>query len=180
MYTCPHTHGSGEWCGLEGCLIYCVQGNTRNARLARKSREVTSPAVGRRANPDVSEKDGTLQPAYYHLDLRPLVGPATCTYDTWTDVGDDGVKITGKSCSLLRNCEMSSNCGAASLSNKPSLTILSSTRMCAVQARPGSNSYICERLSWRVRQANFQNRARACRGCLFVQTKVHTIPYYRI
>ena len=48
------THGSGEWWGLEECLIYCVHWNTRNARLARKSRAVTSPAAGRSVNPDVS------------------------------------------------------------------------------------------------------------------------------
>ena len=51
------TYGSGEWWGLEECLMYCVHWNTRNARLARKSLAVTSPAAGRRVNPDVSGEE---------------------------------------------------------------------------------------------------------------------------
>ncbi len=45
------THGSGVYMGLEPCLIYCVEWNTRNARPARKSRDDSSPATGLRVNP---------------------------------------------------------------------------------------------------------------------------------
>jgi len=51
-----YTHGSGEWCGLELCLTYWVHWNTLKARLARKSRAVTSPAAGRKVKPEVPKK----------------------------------------------------------------------------------------------------------------------------
>lgn len=45
------TYGSGENSGFELCRTYWVHWNTRNARLARKSRALTSPAAGLRLNP---------------------------------------------------------------------------------------------------------------------------------
>jgi hypothetical protein len=41
------------------CLTYCVLWNTRNARLAKKSRAVSRPAAGRRVKPVCSEKGNT-------------------------------------------------------------------------------------------------------------------------
>lgn len=45
------TYGSGVWNGDVLWRMYCVLWNTRNARLARKSRAVNKPAAGRRVNP---------------------------------------------------------------------------------------------------------------------------------
>ena len=49
------SYGSGEWCGMEECLTYCVHWKTLNAKLAKKSRAVMSPAAGRSVKPDVSK-----------------------------------------------------------------------------------------------------------------------------
>jgi len=46
-----HTHGSTVWSGLEPWRMYCVHWNTRNARLARKSRALSNPATGRSWKP---------------------------------------------------------------------------------------------------------------------------------
>jgi hypothetical protein len=51
------TYGSGVWYGEDVCLTYCVLWNTRNARLAKKSRAVSRPAAGRRVNPVCSETE---------------------------------------------------------------------------------------------------------------------------
>lgn len=42
------------------CRTYWVLWKTRNARLARKSRAVRSPAAGRRVNPVYSEERNVL------------------------------------------------------------------------------------------------------------------------
>lgn len=67
------TYGSGEWWGLEECLMYCVHWNTRNARLARKSLAVTSPAAGRSVNPDVSVEERLRNVALFLSAFRHII-----------------------------------------------------------------------------------------------------------
>lgn len=45
------THGSGVYMGLDPCRMYWVEWNTRKAKPARKSRDDSSPATGRRRKP---------------------------------------------------------------------------------------------------------------------------------
>ena len=42
--------------GLDECLMYCVEWNTRKARPARKSLDDNNPATGRRVKPVQSGK----------------------------------------------------------------------------------------------------------------------------
>ena len=50
------THGSGECMGVEAWRMYWVHWNTRNARLARKSRAASSPTAGRSWKPVFSAR----------------------------------------------------------------------------------------------------------------------------
>ena len=49
---------------LEECLMYWVEWNTLKASPARKSREESSPATGRKVNPVVAESKKVI------LDIR--------------------------------------------------------------------------------------------------------------
>lgn len=54
-FLCQSTYGSGVYMGLDAWRIYCVEWNTRNASPAKKSREESKPATGRRRNPVQAE-----------------------------------------------------------------------------------------------------------------------------
>ena len=63
------TYGSTVWSGFEPWRMYCVHWNTRNARLARKSRALSSPATGRSWKP-VRPGKHKHYPMYFFLDLH--------------------------------------------------------------------------------------------------------------
>ena len=54
-FLCQSTYGSGVYMGLDAWRIYCVEWNTRNASPAKKSREESKPATGRRRKPVQAE-----------------------------------------------------------------------------------------------------------------------------
>ena len=45
------TYGSGVYIGIDECLMYWVEWNTRKARPAKKSLDDKSPATGRSVKP---------------------------------------------------------------------------------------------------------------------------------
>lgn len=57
--TCPinswQTSGSGVYIGLLGWRMYWVEWNTRNAKPAKKSRDDSRPATGRKVKPVLSK-----------------------------------------------------------------------------------------------------------------------------
>lgn len=58
FFSCNNiTYGSGVYMGVEPWRMYWVAWNTRNARPARKSRDDSRPATGRRLNPEHSEEE---------------------------------------------------------------------------------------------------------------------------
>ena len=61
------TSGSGVYIGREEWRMYWVEWNTRNANPAKKSRDESSPATGRRVNPVVPEKE---RKQMLNLELR--------------------------------------------------------------------------------------------------------------
>ena len=67
------------------CLTYWVHWNTLNAKLAKKSLDVTRPAAGRRQNPDVP---GDIMNVDYKQDVYendhvPKVCPDWATFDNF-------------------------------------------------------------------------------------------------
>jgi len=82
------TYGSTVWSGFEPWRMYCVHWNTRNARLARKSRALSSPATGRSWKP-VRPGKHKRYPMYFFLDLH-VQYTARLHFTLWVGCGTLG------------------------------------------------------------------------------------------